>query len=359
MPYDSPPSVVNVYIDGYNFYYSISKRRPPFLKLGWCDFSILAEKLVEKAFPGASVGAVKYFTANVGDFGIKPGEAERQRLWLAALKFGTRNPVLVIKGFHAKSDDKPRQEKQTDIKLAISIVRDTITRPDDSRHTTFASDPYLACDGVILISDDRDLDPPLEMAQSYGVSVAKYSPNKIEEEDLKDSMLPDRILHGDGPEITWQRYVELKNAGEQLTERECFQACSAEAVKSDDKETQVGCIIYHPRRGIVARGHNGLPDRVLRSQERLSGPGKRIWMEHAERNAINDAAKRQTRIDGSTMYVDLMPCADCARGVIQAGIREVVVSHERMRAYSGSFYAESQMIAKVLFEEAGVFVRMA
>jgi deoxycytidylate deaminase len=59
------------------------------------------------------------------------------------------------------------------------------------------------------------------------------------------------------------------------------------------------------------------------------------------------------------MYVDLMPCADCARGVIQAGITEVVVSHDRMRAYAGSFYAESQKIAEVLLEEAGVLVRRA
>lgn len=82
-------------------------------------------------------------------------------------------------------------------------------------------------------------------------------------------------------------------------------------------------------------------------------------MEHAERNAINDAAKKQTWLDRCTMYVDLMPCADCARGIIQAGIQEVVVSRERMRAYSGSFYAGSQTIAKVLFEEAGIPVRLA
>ena len=171
MPANSAPtpSAVNVYIDGYNFYYSISKRHPPFLKLGWCNFCTLAEKLVEKAFPGARVGAVKYFTANVGGFGIKPGEAERQRLWLDALKFETRGQVRVIKGFHDKSDDKPRVEKQTDTKLAISIVRDTIKSPGDSWHDTFVADPYSACDGVLLISGDRDLVPALEMVRNYGI----------------------------------------------------------------------------------------------------------------------------------------------------------------------------------------------
>jgi len=226
--------------------------------------------------------------------------------------------------------------------------------PGDPRHDTFDTDPYSACDGVLLISGDRDLVPALEMLRNYGIRFAIARPNEINEEDLKGSMLKDRIPRGDGTEITWQRYMELKNTSEQLTGRDCFAECKAEAAKSDDKDTHVGCVIHHPQRGIVARGHNSLPDRVQPTPERLSGPGKRIWMEHAERNAINDAAKRQTWLDRCTMYVDLMPCGDCARGIIQAGMREIVVSREKMRAYSGSFDAESQAIAKVLFEEAGV-----
>jgi len=349
---EQPPSVVNVYIDGYNFYYSISARQPPFLKLGWCNFRTLAEKLVGKVFPGASVGAVKYFTANVGDFGIKPGEAKRQRLWLEALKVETRDQVQIIKGFHDKDESgiKLRLEKQTDTKLAISIIRDAVMSPGDTQHGTFPDDPYSSCDGVLLISSDRDLRPALDMARNYGIKSAITRPNEIDEEDLKGSMLKD--------EIRWKKYIGLKNSSERLTERECFAECEAEAAKSDDQETQVGCVIRHPQRGIVGRGHNGLPDRIQPRPERLSGAAKRIWMEHAERNAINDAAKRQPWFDRCTMYVDLMPCADCARGIIQAGIREVVVSRERTRAYTGSFYAESQMTAKVLFEEAEVLVRL-
>jgi deoxycytidylate deaminase len=59
------------------------------------------------------------------------------------------------------------------------------------------------------------------------------------------------------------------------------------------------------------------------------------------------------------MYVELMPCADCARGIIQSGIKEVVVSQDRMRDYSSSVYREQHAIAEVLFKEAGVHLRMA
>lgn len=58
--------MVNVYIDGYNFYYSISKRdEPELLPLGWCNFGTLADRLVKKIWPAARVGAIKYYTARV------------------------------------------------------------------------------------------------------------------------------------------------------------------------------------------------------------------------------------------------------------------------------------------------------
>jgi len=59
------------------------------------------------------------------------------------------------------------------------------------------------------------------------------------------------------------------------------------------------------------------------------------------------------------MYVELMPCADCARGIIQSGIKEVVVSKDKMQAYSNSVYREQHVIAEALFKEAEVRLRMA
>lgn len=162
---------------------------------------MLARKLVSKHFPSASVGAVKYFTADVKDFGILPREAERQDLWLQAL--GAQKTVHIIKGFHAKQGGKQRVEKQTDTRLAISIVRDAVLPRGHERPAAFADDPYSACDGVVLISGDQDLDPALAMAIRYGTAAWKASPEDIEEQDLLDSRLPDVIETGKGKPVTW------------------------------------------------------------------------------------------------------------------------------------------------------------
>jgi hypothetical protein len=212
---DSVPQVVNVYIDGYNFYYTISGgsgRDVALLKRAWCDFFVLSERLVAKAFPGGAVGAVKYFTAPVGDYELRAGEAERQGLWLDALQHGARGDIRIIKGFHAKQDGKARVEKQTDINIAISMVRDAIMLPRDSRNATFRGvDPYSACDGVILISGDRDLNPAVRMVEQYGVTPIVMRPgHEITDEDLSMSMLPDVIpLKGDRS-VRWDVYMALK-----------------------------------------------------------------------------------------------------------------------------------------------------
>ena len=52
-----------------------------------------------------------------------------------------------------------------------------------------------------------------------------------------------------------------------------------------------------------------------------------------------------------------MPCMDCARAVVQAGIVQVVVSRERMADYSSQYYDEHFSMVEVLFGEAGVVVR--
>jgi dCMP deaminase len=52
-----------------------------------------------------------------------------------------------------------------------------------------------------------------------------------------------------------------------------------------------------------------------------------------------------------------MPCMDCARAIVQAGIVEVVVSCERMAQYSSAYYDEHFHMVEVLFEEAKIRVR--
>jgi dCMP deaminase len=138
----------------------------------------------------------------------------------------------------------------------------------------------------------------------------------------------------------------------------CFAICQEEASMSLDRETKIGCVVLSPEREIRTRGHNTLPLGIKPDPvERLRRPDKYTWTEHAERNAIYAAARFGIPLEGCTMYVDLMPCIDCARGIIQSGIREVVVSKDRMQAYSNLSYREQHVVAASMLKEAGVKLR--
>ena len=134
--------------------------------------------------------------------------------------------------------------------------------------------------------------------------------------------------------------------------------CKVVAERSKDVNTQIGCVIAGPNREIRSTGYNSFP-RGIRDDvpERMERPAKYLWIEHAERNAICNAARAGTATEGCTIYVEIMPCMDCARAVVQAGIIEVVVSAERMRQYSSDYYNQHLGMVEVLFAEAKVKVR--
>ena len=70
-----------------------------------------------------------------------------------------------------------------------------------------------------------------------------------------------------------------------------------------------------------------------------------------------NAARAGTATEGCTIYVEIMPCMDCARAVVQAGITQVVIAAERMAQYSSEYYNEHFGMVEVLFGEAKVAVR--
>jgi dCMP deaminase len=134
--------------------------------------------------------------------------------------------------------------------------------------------------------------------------------------------------------------------------------CKVVAQRSKDPNTQLGCVIVGPAHEIRSTGYNSFP-RGIRDDvpERLERPTKYLWIEHAERNAICNAARAGTATEGCTIYVEIMPCMDCGRAIVQAGIREVVISAARMAQYSSAYYDEHFRMVEVLFLEAGVRVR--
>ncbi|HTQ53186.1 MAG TPA: dCMP deaminase family protein [Bryobacteraceae bacterium] len=134
--------------------------------------------------------------------------------------------------------------------------------------------------------------------------------------------------------------------------------CKAVAARSKDPNTQLGCVIVGPAHEIRSTGYNSFPRGIQDDlPERLARPMKYLWIEHAERNAICNAARAGTATDGCTLYVELMPCMDCARAIVQAGITNVVISGERMQQYSSDYYNEHFAMVEKLFREAGVTIR--
>jgi dCMP deaminase len=94
---------------------------------------------------------------------------------------------------------------------------------------------------------------------------------------------------------------------------------------SKDRSTRVGCVIVGPDRIVRSIGYNGFPRGIDDySEERHERPAKYKWTEHAERNAIYNAARIGVSIDGCTMYVPWFPCMDCARAIVQSGISTFV-----------------------------------
>jgi dCMP deaminase len=97
------------------------------------------------------------------------------------------------------------------------------------------------------------------------------------------------------------------------------------ASKSKDPRTKIGAILVKDKR-ILSTGYNGLPIGVNDAIEaRSQRPEKYKWYEHGERNALYAAAKYGICTDGAILYTNALPCADCARGIIQSGIKEVYV----------------------------------
>jgi len=127
-------------------------------------------------------------------------------------------------------------------------------------------------------------------------------------------------------------------------------------LKSKDIRTQIGAVIVGHDHEILSTGYNSYPRGIndLRN-ERQERPEKYYWFEHAERNAIYNAARIGVSLKDSTMYLTCgMCCTDCTRGIINAGIKKVYL--EREGGAKGEMWGEHAIRSEQMFKEAGVDV---
>lgn len=98
------------------------------------------------------------------------------------------------------------------------------------------------------------------------------------------------------------------------------------ATNSYCKRRQVGALLVKDRM-IISDGYNGTPSGFENNCEDGDGITK-PYVLHAEANAITKVAKSGNSAEGSTLYVTASPCVECAKLIIQSGIRRVVYSDE-------------------------------
>jgi dCMP deaminase len=128
-------------------------------------------------------------------------------------------------------------------------------------------------------------------------------------------------------------------------------------LKSKDQSTQIGAVIVGEDNEVLSTGYNSFPrgmdDTITERQER---PEKYFWFEHAERNAIYNAARVGTPLKGSTIYLTSgLPCMDCARGIVNAGIKKVFCKTV-CTTKNKEKWEESQSKSFQLLKECGVEV---
>lgn len=137
----------------------------------------------------------------------------------------------------------------------------------------------------------------------------------------------------------------------------------AAAQASKDRSRKVGAVIIGQEGEVRSTGYNGFPRGVDDDIEaRHERPAKYHWTEHAERNAIYQAARVGTPLRGSILVCvaegdGIGVCSDCARGIIQAGIKMVIFAKTERKVLDieqRAWPMEDLSIALAMFAEAGV-----
>jgi dCMP deaminase len=125
---------------------------------------------------------------------------------------------------------------------------------------------------------------------------------------------------------------------------------------SKDPNTKVGAVAVGTKGQILSQGFNGFPRGILDLPERLNEREvKYQFVVHAEMNVIYNATYSGVSLDGAKLYVYGLPvCNECAKGIIQVGIKEVYVAQEciDLRPH----WLESYQKTLDMFNEVGIKV---
>ena len=127
-------------------------------------------------------------------------------------------------------------------------------------------------------------------------------------------------------------YSSIEGRGKAAVDYRYLRMARIWAENSYCKRRQVGALVVKDKM-IISDGYNGTPSGFENICEDESGVTK-PYVLHAEANAITKLARSGNNSEGSTLYVTASPCIECAKLIIQAGIRRVVYA-EKYRLTDG------------------------
>ena len=189
--------------------------------------------------------------------------------------------------------------------------------------------------------------PGREIGSSCGEFTKHYYHYEIETEEEKNEFEKWKAKH----------QVFEQQRDDNLTWDEYFMAVAKlSSMRSKDPNTQVGACIVSEDNRILSIGYNGTPNGYLDECFPWQRDGKPLntkymYVVHAERNAILNYRGNRRDFENAKIYVDLFPCNECAKEIIQAGIKEVI--------YLSDKYSETDetIASKKLFNICGVTYR--
>lgn len=124
-------------------------------------------------------------------------------------------------------------------------------------------------------------------------------------------------------------------------------------LRSKDPSTQVGACIVNNAHRIIGIGYNGFPhgceDEIFPwKKEGDFTDSKYAYVVHAELNAILNSSNQ---LNGCTIYVTHFPCNECAKSIVQSGIKHVVYASDKLA------HNEHAHVSKRIFSAAGISIR--
>jgi dCMP deaminase len=129
--------------------------------------------------------------------------------------------------------------------------------------------------------------------------------------------------------------------------------------QSKDRSTKVGCVLVSPHNTILSTGWNGFPRGVIDTDEaKHERPAKYEWTEHAERNAVFNAARLGIATNGATAYLNWepYPCVECMRALAQSGIIRIVGPNRPFGGVGNGVHYDTDNVTRQMVEETGVEV---